>query len=168
MRKLVIAATAVTMLASGGVALASGDPTRTSERTPAGHSVTVTGKTTQLNLLDLGDQGFTLGDQIAFSDDLSTAPDAKGAGFDGGSCTLVRVTDAEAQTGTVQCLITYSLEGGQITTAGLLLTLTNGGFLGTQTAAITGGTGLYRNARGDSKLEFVRPGELNITMKILP
>jgi hypothetical protein len=164
MRKLLIAVIALTTLTSGGVALANGDP---SERTPPGHSVTVTGKTTQLNLLDLGDQGFTLGDQIAFSDDLSAAPNAKDAGFDGGSCTLVRVTDAEAQTGTVQCLITYSLEGGQITTAGLL-TLTNGGFLGTQTAAITGGTGLYRNARGDSKLEFVRPGELKITMKILP
>jgi hypothetical protein len=77
------------------------------------------------------------------------------------------VTDADAQTGTVQCLITYSLKGGQVTTQGLL-TLTNGGFLGTQVAAITGGTGLYRNARGDSKLEFVRPGELNITLKILP
>ena len=66
----------------------------------------------------------------------------------------------------MQCLISYSLNGGQVTTQGLL-TLTNGGFLGTQVAAITGGTGLYRNAGGDSKLEFVRPGELNITLKLL-
>ena len=123
------------------------------------------GKTTQLNLLDLGDQGFTLGDQIAFSDDLLTEPDGKAAGIDGGACTLIRVTDADAQTGTVQCLITYSLKGGQVTTQGLL-TLTNGGFLGTQVAAITGGTGPYANARGDSTLKFVRPGELNITLKI--
>jgi hypothetical protein len=76
------------------------------------------------------------------------------------------VTDADAQTGTVQCEITYSLKGGQVTTQGLL-TLTNGGFLGTQVAAITGGTGLYRNARGDSKLEFVRPGELKITLNVV-
>ena len=167
MRKLAITAIAVTMLASGGVALANGDPTRASDRTAPGHSITVTGKTTQLNLLDLGEKGFTLGDQIAFSDDLITEPNAEAAGLDGGICTLIRVTDADAQTGTVQCLITYSLKGGQVTTQGLL-TLTNGGFLGTQGAAITGGTGLYRNARGDSSLEFVRPGELNITLKILP
>ena len=167
MRKLAITAIAVTMLASGGVALANDDPTRTSDRTAPGHSITVTGKTTQLNLLDLGDQGFTLGDQIAFSDDLITEPNAEAAGLDAGICTLIRVTDADAQAGTVQCLITYSLKGGQVTTQGLL-SLTNGGFLGTQVAAITGGTGLYRNARGDSKLEFVRPGELNITLKILP
>ena len=167
MRKFAIAAIAVTMLASCRVALANGDPSRASDRTAREHNITVTGKTTQLNLLDLGEHGFTLGDQIAFSDDLLAEPNAKAAGLDGGACTLIRVTDADAQTGTVQCLITYSLRGGQVTTQGLL-TLTNGGFLGTQVAAITGGTGLYRNARGDSKLEFVRPGELKITLKIHP
>jgi allene oxide cyclase-like protein len=166
MRTFVIAAAAVIVLASGSVALASGDPTQASGRTDADHKITVTGKTTQLNLLDLGDQGFTLGDQIAFSDDLLSNPSGKPAGVDGGACTLIRVTDADAQTGTVQCLITYSLKGGQVTTQGLL-TLTNGGFLGTQAAAITGGTGLYRNAGGESTLEFIRPGELNITLRIL-
>jgi hypothetical protein len=65
----------------------------------------------------------------------------------------------------VQCLITYSLKGGQVTTQGLL-TLTNGGFLGTQQAAITGGTGVYAHARGESKLEFVHPGELDITLRL--
>jgi hypothetical protein len=127
--------------------------------------VTVSGKTVQLNLVDLGDPGFTLGDQIAFSDDLTSKPGGKPAGIDGGACTLVRIADADAQTGTVQCLVTYSLKGGQITTQAQG-TLTNGGFLGTQVAAITGGTGLYRNARGEAKLEFVRPGELNITLKL--
>jgi hypothetical protein len=163
--KLAIAAAAVAALGSGGVALANDDPTGVSGRTGSDRVITVTGRTTQLNLLDLGDQGFTLGDQIAFSDDLLTKPTGKPAGVDGGACTLIRVTDADAQTGTVQCAVTYSLDGGQVTTQGLL-TLTNGGFLGTQVAAITGGTGSYRNARGESKLEFVRPGELNITLKL--
>ena len=165
MRKFVIAAAAVMALASGGVALASDDPPEVSGRTGADHKIALTGKTTQLNLLDLGDQGFTLGDQIAFSDDLLSKPNGKPAGLDGGACTLIRVTDADAQTGTVQCLITYSLKGGQVTTQGLL-TLTNGGFLGTQVAAITGGTGPYGDARGESTLEFVRPGELTITLRI--
>ena len=165
MRRFVIAAAAVMALASGGVALASDDAPEVFGRTGADHKIALTGKTTQLNLLDLGDQGFTLGDQIAFSDDLLGKPNGKPAGVDGGACTLTRVTDADAQTGTVQCQVTYSLKGGQVTTQGLL-TLTNGGFLGTQVAAITGGTGLYANARGESKLEFVRPGELHITLRI--
>jgi hypothetical protein len=165
MRKYIIVAATALMLASGGVAWASGDPTEVSGRTGADRKIAVTGKTTQLNLLDLGDQGFTLGDQIAFSDDLLSKPSGKPAGLDGGVCTLIRVINADAQTGTVQCLITYSLKGGQVTTQGLL-TLTNGGFLGTQVAAITGGTGPYGNARGESTLEFVRPGELTITLRI--
>ena len=164
MRRFIAAAVAVIVLASGGVALANGDPAEAPARTGSKHVITVAGKTTQLNLLDLGEPGFTLGDQIAFSDDL-LKPHGRPAGFDGGACTLVRVTNADAQTGAVQCQVTYSLTGGQVTTQGLL-TLTNGGFLGTQVAAITGGTGLYRGARGESKLEFVRPGELSITLRI--
>jgi hypothetical protein len=165
MRKFVIVAATALTLASGGVALASGDPADVSDRTDVDRKIVVSGKTTQLNLLDLGNPGFTLGDQIAFSDDLLSKPNGKPAGLDGGACTLIRVTDADAQTGTVQCLITYSLKGGQVTTQGLL-TLTNGGFLGTQVAAITGGTGPYANARGESTLKFVRPGELTITLRI--
>jgi hypothetical protein len=161
MRTFAAAALAVFVFASGGVALASGDQP---DRKDSDRVVTVTGKTTQVNLLDLGEKGFTLGDQIAFSDDLFDA-NAKPAGIDGGTCTLTRVLDAGAQTGNVQCTVTYSLKGGQVTTQSLG-TLTNGGFLGTQVAAITGGTGLYSNARGESKLEFVRPGELNITLKL--
>ena len=141
MRRFIAAAVAVIVLASGGVALANGDPAGVPARTGSKHAITVAGKTTQLNLLDLGEPGFTLGDQIALSDDLLTKPDGRPAGFDGGACTLVRITDADAQTGAVQCQVTYSLTGGQVTTQGLL-TLTNGGFVGTQVAAITGGTGL--------------------------
>ena len=165
MRRFIAAAVAVIVLASGGVALANGDSTEFPARTGSKHVITVAGKTTQLNLVDLGEPGFTLGDQIAFSDDLLGKPNGKPAGVDGGACTLIRVIDADAQTGTVQCQVTYSLKGGQVTTQGLL-TLTNGGFLGTQVAAITGGTGLYRGARGESKLEFVLPGELSITLRI--
>jgi hypothetical protein len=66
----------------------------------------VFGKTVQLNLVDLGDTGFTLGDQIAFADDLLTNVRGKP------------------------------------------------------------GSGRFRNAHGESTLEFVRPGELNITLAI--
>jgi allene oxide cyclase len=150
----------VATLASASVALAGGG----SADHGAHQAVKLAGKTVQLNLVDAGEPGFTLGDQVAFSDDLRTL-DGKPAGFDGGVCTLVRIADAKTQTGTAQCQVTYSLDGGQITTQALG-TLTNGGFVGTQNAAITGGTGRYRAARGESQLEFVRPGELKITLAL--
>jgi hypothetical protein len=51
-------------------------------------------------------------------------------------------------------------------TAQGLFTLTDGGFVGTQAAAITGGTGRFAGARGQSQVEFVRPRELQITLDL--
>ena len=152
--KLAAAIAAIAVPTFAGTALAGDGP---------GHPVTITGKTVQLNLVDAGEPGFTLGDTIALSDDLRAGD--RPAGVDGGACTLVRIADADAQSGTAQCLVTYSLDDGQVTTQGLF-TLTNGGFLGAQEAAITGGTGRYRNARGEARLEFIRPGELKITLAL--
>ena len=54
------------------------------------------------------------------------------------------------------------LPGGQITTQALN-TLTNGGFAGAQTGAITGGTGKYRDAGGQFTVEFLGGGATNVT-----
>jgi hypothetical protein len=122
--------------------------------------------TVQFKLIDLGDTGFSLGDESVFSDDLLTAPNGKPLGFDGGTCTVVRVKDAGTQTGTVQCLVTFSLRDGQITTQSLS-DVANGGLSGTQPAAITGGTGRYRKARGQAAIEFINGGTAaNITLSI--
>lgn len=157
---------AVAMIAAltfASAALAGDGPGDRPHQLGPHHPITVAGKTVQLNLVDAGEPGFTLGDQIALTDDLRAGDNP--AGVDGGVCTLVRITNAETQSGSAQCHVTYSLEGGQVTTQGLL-TLTNGGFIGTQEAAITGGTGRFRHARGESRLEFVRPGELEITLAL--
>jgi hypothetical protein len=105
---------------------------------------------------------FSLGDRVVFSDDLFTAKGGTQVGTDGGECTVVRVTDAATGSGVLQCLVTFSLPGGQITTQALN-TLTNGGFAGTQTGAITGGTGRYRDAGGQFSVEFLSAGETSLT-----
>jgi allene oxide cyclase-like protein len=105
---------------------------------------------------------FSQGDRVVLTDDLFTSPGGRPAGIDGGECTTVRVTDAAAASGVLQCLVTFSLPGGQITTHGLN-TLTNGGFAGTQTGAITGGPGKYRDARGQFAVEFLSQTETNVT-----
>jgi hypothetical protein len=105
---------------------------------------------------------FSLGDRVVFSDDLFTAKGGTQVGTDGGACTVVRVTDSGAGSGVLQCLVTFSLPGGQITTQALN-TLTAGGFAGAQTGAITGGTGKYRGAGGQFTVEFLGGGETNVT-----
>jgi hypothetical protein len=115
-----------------------------------------------LSLLPVTAGKFSQGDRVVFADDLFTANGGTQVGTDGGACTVVRVTDAATGSGVLQCLVTFSLPGGQITTQALN-TLTNGGFAGAQTGAITGGTGRYRDAAGQFTVEFLSGGETNIT-----
>jgi hypothetical protein len=79
--------------------------------------------------------------------------------------TVVRVDDAAAQTGTLQCVVTFSLSRGQIATQALVK-ITNGQLTGAQTAPITGGTGRYRNADGETVVEFISNDAANITFDL--
>ena len=53
----------------------------------------------------------------------------------------------------------------QITTQALD-TLTNGQFAGTQVAAITGGTGRFRDATGEAAVEFLGNDQVKVTFTI--
>jgi hypothetical protein len=77
----------------------------------------------------------------------------------------VGVTDAAAGSGVLQCLATFSLPGGQITTQSLN-TLNDGGFAGAQTGAVTGGTGKCRDATGQFMVAFLSGGETNLAFFI--
>jgi hypothetical protein len=103
--------------------------------------------------------------KTVFSDDLLTSRNGSTVGFDGGVCTVVRVTDAKAQTGTLQCVVTFQLGNRQIASQGLV-ELTNGHLTGTQTAAITGGTGPFATADGTVAVQFLSDTEANITFVI--
>jgi len=155
--KFAIVALVAVVLAAIGAGLASG-----SEGT--GRTFTVFSKTVQFAAIDLGDKGPSLGDQFVFSDDLFTEKGGASAGFDGGVCTVVRHDEA-AKTDTVQCEVTFSLEGGQIATQALL-TLTGGNFTGTQTGPVTGGSGEFRGASGEVSVTFFSNDEANITFDL--
>jgi hypothetical protein len=107
---------------------------------------------------------FSLGDRVAFSDDLFTSKGGTTLGTDGGACTVTRVTDAATGSGVLLCVVTFSLPGGDIETQALN-TLTNGGFSGTQAASITGGTGKYRHVSGQLSIKFLSPTEATITFQ---
>ena len=168
MHKFGIGAALGGLLAIGGLPLtggASSAATGTSPGQGVREVITLFSPTTQFKLVDLGDPGFSLGDQDVFTDDLLTKRRGKTVGFDGGVCSVVRVADASTQSGTLQCLVTYSLKQGQITTQGLV-TVANGALEGTQVAAVTGGTRRFRNATGESAVTFLTPTEANVTLSI--
>jgi hypothetical protein len=88
--------------------------------------------------VDLGEQGPSLGDERTFADSLLDA-NGREVGHDAGVCIFTSLTPPEAA-----CHITFLLPGGQIATQ----------FLNTppprKVAAIVGGTGTYRRARGEA------------------
>lgn len=106
----------------------------------------LTAHTVQQAFVDVDPKGQTptLGDEQVFSDDVSQ--NGTKVGTDGGVCTIVNV-DPNGTQFTVQCLVTFSLPKGQLSTQGLVTVPVTG-----QPApfkiAITGGTGSYRTAHG--------------------
>jgi hypothetical protein len=96
-----------------------------------------------LAFVDLGAPGPGIGDRLVFSNPVF---DTAGQliGRDGAECVIVRIdpTEPPARQQIVQCTMSVQLADGQITVQGLAQ--------GTENHfAVTGGTGAYRNARGE-------------------
>lgn len=162
MRKMTAISVAFVALAVGGSAVANGT-TRLTARTRAAVARTTTVRVytalAQAALIDVGQPGFSVGDQDVFSDNVLTRRNGAKLGVDGGVCTVVRVTKASTRAGIDQCLITFSLTGGEITTQVLQ---PSGQATGTATGVITGGTGRYRNAHGVYTVSFANAAAASV------
>jgi allene oxide cyclase len=123
------------LIAATGVATAA---QATSAQDRGGHVIHIHTKQVHQSVIDNGAEGF-VDDVVIFSNDLYDQQGTK-IGEDGGTCTVVRVTEAGAAT--IQCTGTNSLPGGQIAVQGLAAPGEPFEF------AITGGTGRYSTARG--------------------
>ena len=95
----------------------------------------------QDTFLDLGAPGPSQGDEMVLHDLVFTPNGRTQVGYDGGSCVFFDVAKPEEN-----CTLTFSLPGGDIMTQ----------FLNSpppaKTFAVTGGTGIYRNVRGQGEL----------------
>ena len=153
--RFAIAALAAVLIAVAAVSLASARSSGSSSE----RVITVFAKTVQSQAIDLGKQGFSVGDQFVFADDLSREKGGSVIGDDGGVCTVARLKSNDSAT--VQCVVTARFSGGQIVTTGLVdesATATPPPF----DIPITGGSGAYEGASG-----FVHVDELNETDAIL-
>jgi hypothetical protein len=105
--------------------------------------------------LDLGAAGNSLGDQQVFTARFDA--NGKTIGFDGGTCTLVRLPQV------YQCVATNSLPRGQVTAQALV------DFQkapGPYQFAITGGTDRYRTAAGTVTVLFGQDND-QVTFRIV-
>ena len=118
-------------------------------------TIRVTAVTTEQKLLDLGGPGFSLGNEIVFSQKLLQG--ANQLGHDGAVCTEVSVARQEAQ-----CIATYSFPGGQITAQALVIFGSTAPYDG----SITGGTGRYEGAKGELHVQNVSPTEGILTFHL--
>ncbi|WP_282696955.1 hypothetical protein [Streptomyces sp. CC208A] len=139
-------ATLVTLLAFTPVAAVATDagPTQATGKTP---TITVLAEVQQATRFPVTPGTVSQGDRVVVRSDLFDEAHNK-VGETHGSCTTTRGGDDEAE----QCLVTYVLPGGQITTQGVYFDyLDQGPF----DAAITGGTGKYEKARGSVHSETI-------------
>lgn len=101
-----------------------------------GRTIRVASVTAQERFLDLGPEGFTLGDKLVFSTNLWRQGER--VGRLGVECTVT-----STRTEDLQCLATARFGNGQITVQGLLR-----GEPESFVLAVTGGTGAYFGAEG--------------------
>ena len=101
--------------------------------------------------IDSGAPGPSIGDRLVFSNPIFDT-DGQRIGRDGADCVIVRIdaTEPPARQQVVQCTISVQLADGQITVQGLAQ--------GTENYfAVTGGTGAYREARGEVLARDITP-----------
>jgi allene oxide cyclase len=150
---LVVAAAAVTL---ASVAVAS-DGDKGNKGKGDGHgkkALVVIEHATSDTVIDNGDAGDSVGDLLAFGNDLFDKTDTTKVGTSSGSCvrTVVGVS--------WECSWTNTLKGGQIVVQGPFLDA------GDSVLAITGGTGKYKNARGTMKLHALSATTFEFSFRI--
>jgi hypothetical protein len=111
-----------------------------------GKRIHVVERATTDTVVDVGPAGDSVGDTLAFANDVFDKTNTDTVGTDQGSC--VRTVVGQAW----ECSWTTFLSKGQITVQGPFYDDGSD-----STLAIIGGTGAYRNARGSMELRFHNP-----------
>jgi hypothetical protein len=147
-----LAAALLAVALVGAVALPSRAASSSSAKTLQLAAVTI-----QLTTLDLGAAGLSQGDASILTRDLFLDGSKVGTSHLVSTVTLVAGADTQSQT-----VATFSLPDGQLTAQGLVTASQTANRL----AAITGGTGAYRQAGGYATVTRTGPTTADITLFI--
>ena len=157
MRRTLILTTAAAVLAStltvGAMAIGSGSggivsPTR----------IHVVERPVTDQVIDIGAPNDSPGDQLPFANPIFDSRNRHRVGSDQGNC--VRTSTAQ---GRWECTWTTFLHRGQITVEGPFRDA-----FPTTVLAVTGGTGAYRNVRGQMTLHTRKDGNFDFIFKLQP
>jgi allene oxide cyclase len=143
---------AAAIVALGSVAVAGGHKGKDNDRRAT--KVTVVERATTDTVIDNAPVGDSIGDTLAFGNQLFDKTNTKQVGTNQGSCVRTAVGVSW------ECSWTNSLKGGQIVVQGPFLDA------GDSVLAITGGTGKYRDARGTMKLHAIDATSFQFTFHI--
>lgn len=119
---------------------------------------------TQQTALDLGDAGDGPGDQLLFAGDVFDRPGGTYLGHIAGQVTFL---SGNAKAGDLMFAATFALRDGEIavqTVADRAALLGRGE---TVPLAILGGTGIYRDARGDGTLQIPNQTDGNVVLNVI-
>jgi allene oxide cyclase-like protein len=105
---------------------------------------------TEQNFVDHGEPGPGPGDQFIFAGDVFDRPGGLFLGRATGNCTTLSGDETAGQS---TCNVTFNLDGGQIGVQGLFDNAALFVRGDTNPLYITGGTGIYRTARGDGTIQ---------------
>jgi allene oxide cyclase len=141
------------VVAATGAASGSGGHGRGHDQ-GKGKTIRVVERATTDTSVDLGASGDSIGDLLAFGNELFDRGNQIKVGTDQGSC--VRTVPGQAY----ECTWTNSLAKGQITVQGPFLDSRD------SVLAITGGTGAYRRARGTMDLHARSATEFDFTFHL--
>src|SRR3954451_10564651 len=157
MRRTLILTTAAAVLASaltaGAMAIGSGSGGVGSPVPDHGVERPVTDQ-----VIDIGAPNDSPGDQLPFANPIYDARNRHRVGSDEGNC--IR---ASATQGRWECAWTTFLHDGQITVEGPFRDA-----FPTTVLAVTGGTGAYRNVRGQMVLHTRKDGNFDFIFKLQP
>ena len=154
MRRIVGLAGVGVLLVIAMVVAATGAASGSGHGQRKGKTIRVVERATTDTSVDLGATGDSIGDLLAFGNELFDRGNQVKVGTDQGSC--VRTVPGKAY----ECTWTNSLAKGQITVQGPFLDA------GDSVLAITGGTGAYRKARGTMDLHARSATEFDFTFHL--
>ena len=120
-----------------------------------GRTLDLTSISKELEEIDVGDEGLSVGDYFVFSDNVFEDGDRVGT-LDG-ACTHTRITEKVM---IEHCMVTVSLPDGQLTGQGSIRI--DEDFDEEFTTAITGGTGDFVGADGEATVTFVNDEEIEL------
>ncbi|WP_030719244.1 allene oxide cyclase barrel-like domain-containing protein [Streptomyces sp. NRRL F-2580] len=151
----------VALLACAPVAAAAAtDPHPTHDK--GKHRViTLTGELRQQTRFPVSPNGPSQGDRTAFRSELFDQ-NHNSIGETNGTCTTTRAVDGGAE----ECVVTYTLPGGQISVQGTVFGHLNAGPPPSFDNGITGGTGEFDRARGSVHADTIGTGVRRFTIDL--